>query len=72
MVLPNELKGGLSVTVSANITVSDSTAERCLRLLEMWQEDNPDSRILCENREDGTIAMRIVKWGSDNGSETSS
>lgn len=35
----------LSIEVNARITVSDAMAERCLRLLEMWQEDNPDKYI---------------------------
>lgn len=35
----------LSIEVNARITVSDAMAERCLRLLEMWQEDNLDKYI---------------------------
>lgn len=35
----------LNIEVNARITVSDAMAERCLRLLEMWQEDNPDKYI---------------------------
>ena len=38
----------LTIDVTARLTVSDDTAERCLRLLEMWQADNPDKQILGE------------------------
>ena len=48
----------LTVTVNANLTVSDETAERCLRLLEMWQNDNPDKRIEGEWMAGG-VAFRI-------------
>ena len=41
-------QGLLSIEIQANLTVSDETAERCLKLLEMWQEDNPDSCIVGE------------------------
>ena len=32
----------LTIDVDAKVTVSNETAERCLRLLEMWQDDHPD------------------------------
>lgn len=35
----------LTVDVTARLTVPDETIDRCLRLLEMWQEDNPDKYI---------------------------
>lgn len=49
----------LTVTVSANLTVSDETAERCLRLLEMWQKDNPNRSILTDKGADGTMRLRL-------------
>lgn len=48
----------LTVDVSANLTVSDETANRCLRLLEMWQADNPDKQIVCDSR-NGIVLFRI-------------
>ena len=33
------------LTVDVGVVVSDQTAKRCLRILEMWQEDNPDKFI---------------------------
>lgn len=35
----------LTVEVTAKLVVPDETIDRCLRLLEMWQEDNPDKYI---------------------------
>ena len=35
----------LTVDVHAKLAVPDKTIDRCLRLLEMWQEDNPDKYI---------------------------
>lgn len=35
----------LTIDVNARISVPDETIDRCLRLLEMWQEDNPDKHI---------------------------
>lgn len=56
----------LTVEVNAKVTVSDETANRCLRILEMWQEDNPDKSILCEQEKDGRTVMTIVKWGGNS------
>lgn len=35
----------ITVDVEAKITVSDATCECCLKLIEMWLNDNPDKRI---------------------------
>lgn len=35
----------LTIEVTAKLTVSDEMARRCLKLLEMWQNDNPDKYI---------------------------
>ena len=39
-----------SIEVEARVTVSDETAERCLRLLEIWQNDHMDKRIFAEQK----------------------
>lgn len=49
----------LTIDVDARLTVSDETAERCLRLLEMWQDDNPGKRILQERQRDGSTRLWI-------------
>lgn len=38
----------LTVEVAAKLTVSDETAKRCMALLEMWMDDNPDKKIVCD------------------------
>lgn len=50
----------LTVEVNARLFVSDETAERCLRLLEMWQKDNPDRQIQGEWIPGEGAAFRIV------------
>ena len=53
----------LTVEVKAKLTISDETAQRCLRLLEMWWNDNPDADIIreIEKEKDGTTyKLRIV------------
>lgn len=55
---------GLSIEVQAKLTVSDETAKRCLRLLEIWWNDNPDADIIkeIEKEKDGiTYKLRIVR-----------
>ena len=51
----------VTVDVSARLTVTDETANRCLRMLEMWQADNPAKRIICEERY-GTVCFHIEQW----------
>lgn len=41
-------KTELTITVDGLLSISDETAERCLRLLELWHDDNPDKYITCE------------------------
>lgn len=56
----------LTVSVSARLVVPDETAERCMRLLEMWLDDNAAARnIVCEYK-DGSHRMRIVAWGDND------
>lgn len=44
----------LTVEINAKLVISDSTAEKCLRLLEMWNEDNPTKFIEVHEIENGT------------------
>lgn len=65
------MQSKLTIEVETKLTVSDESAERCLRILEMWQEDNPDKFI--EGREVETetgrkILYRIVNRGEDGNS----
>ena len=47
----------LTVDVTARMTVSDETACRCLRLLEMWMDDHPEAAIIVD-RENTTLGWR--------------
>lgn len=38
----------LTVDVTTKLTVSDEAAKRCMALLEMWMDDNPDRSIVCD------------------------
>ena len=37
----------LEFTINSRVIVSDETADRCLRLLKIWMDDNPDKLIEC-------------------------
>ena len=38
----------LTVEVIAKLTITDEMANRCLRLLEFWQNDNPNKHIVAD------------------------
>lgn len=54
------MKNELTIEVETKLTVSDESAERCLKILEMWQEDNPDKFI--EGREVETETGRKILY----------
>lgn len=37
-----------SITVDVSVNISDETICRCLRILEMWMDDNPDKKIVVD------------------------
>lgn len=41
-------KSDFSIDVDVNLSVTDKTVDRCLRILEMWLEDNPQYDIVGE------------------------
>lgn len=47
----------LTFDVSARLTVSDETADRCLKLLEWWQNDHSEQRIMATTNPDGSIHL---------------
>lgn len=50
----------LEFTINSRVVVSDETADRCLRLLEIWMDDNPDKQIIVE-RSDGRHRAHIER-----------
>ena len=40
-----------SITIDVNIAISDETVCRCLRILEMWQDDHPHDQIIMEQEQ---------------------
>lgn len=42
------MNGNVNITVTALMSVPDETAQRCMTLLEMWLDDNPDKNIVCD------------------------
>lgn len=36
------------ITINIGVRVSDDIALRCLRILEMWMDDNPHKTIICD------------------------
>lgn len=48
-------RGELKVEVSACLTVSDEMADRCLALLEWWQNDHSEQRIMGTTNPDGSM-----------------
>ncbi len=36
------------ITVDVRVAIPDETICRCLRILEMWMDDNPDKNIIVE------------------------
>lgn len=56
----------LAVEVKARLNIPDTTIERCLKLVEMWLEDNPDKRISGGYRSGGKILpFRIERRDDD-------
>lgn len=48
-------KNDLTIDVTAKLTVSDEVADRCLKLLEWWQNDHAEQRIMGTTNPDGSI-----------------
>ena len=57
----------ITVDVSVRMTVSDEMVRRCLRLLEMWQDDNPDKIIIRDmiHTTDGDRFVYMIREDTD-------
>lgn len=52
------------VTISIGLEIPQETVDRCLRILEMYMDDNPDLTLVCEriSGEDGIrYKLRIIR-----------
>ena len=45
------------ITVDVKVNIPDETICRCMRILEMWMDDNPNDRIVVD-REHTTTGFR--------------
>lgn len=53
-------KNDFSIDVDVNLSVTDKTVDRCLRILEMWLEDNPGYDIVGERHPLVSGGERII------------
>jgi len=49
------------ITVDVKVKIPDETICRCLRVLEMWMDDNPDKNIVVERVEGITGYHHIAR-----------
>ena len=49
----------LTVEVKAKLEVSRSTAEACLKMIEIYVNEHPNIRIIAEKKEDGTDSFHL-------------
>lgn len=57
------------ITVDVKVAIPDETILRCVHLLEMWMDDNPDKHLLVDRllADDGYLhKIRIERWEADN------
>lgn len=47
----------LPIDITARLTVSDEMADRCLALLEWWQNDHNEQRLMATTNADGSIHL---------------
>lgn len=58
------------ITVDVRVNIPDETICRCLRVLEMWMDDNPDKHVLVDKIlfTDGYHhKIRIEDWEAEHG-----
>lgn len=54
----------LTIDVTAKITVDRQTAERCLRILEWYANDNNELMLMGDRDNDGRIHLYFKRAGS--------
>lgn len=55
------MASAVNVTIDVNISIPDETVLRCLRVLEMWMDDNPERNLVVhrERCDDGSYRHSI-------------
>lgn len=74
------MASAVNVTVDVKISIPDETVCRCLRVLEMWMDDNPERNLVVhrERYDDGsyhhsidiekqTAKIQEIQTGGDSG-----
>lgn len=60
------------IEIPVRITIPDTTALRCLRILAMWMDDNPDAAIIVDRERLETGGYRHKVFIDRNGGERKS
>lgn len=55
----------LTIDVKAKVEVSRSTAEACLKLVELYYNDNSNIAIIADRNPDGTESFRFTERGAE-------
>lgn len=61
------MKNEPSIDISVNICVDAKTAIKCLRIVEIYLNENKDKRIASEICEDRSIRLTILEVDKQNG-----
>lgn len=48
------------ITVDVKVNISDDTICRCLRILELWMDDNPNDRVIVDREYTTTGFHHII------------
>lgn len=49
------------ITIGVNISISDETADACLKLVELYVNSNPDLDVMADREQDGTLHFYYMK-----------
>lgn len=62
-----KISDALEIEVRAELTIPDETIERCLKIVEMWLDDNPDKFISggYRDKKGKTLPFRIERRSDD-------
>lgn len=58
----------VTLDVNMRLQIGEKTLDRCLQIVDMWLEDNPDKTIVVED-EGGVRVCLIAERGNTDGAE---